>query len=144
MLVYSGARLIAGEWNYYDLMRFLYQIDAADNLFPSIHCLVSWLCWIGVRRRLDLPAIYRHFSLAAAVAVCISTMTTRQHVLADVFGGVFLAEFCYFLAGRLLLSALYCTMQNYILKNVNIIFAPLIFPSAQKICSYLHAPFPAA
>ena len=26
------------------LMQFIYWIDAPTNLFPSIHCLVSWLC----------------------------------------------------------------------------------------------------
>lgn len=44
-------------------MRLLYWIDAADNLFPSIHCLVSWLCWIGVRRRRDIPYGYSFFHL---------------------------------------------------------------------------------
>lgn len=87
-----------GLWD--RLMRFLYQVDAADNLFPSIHCLVSWLCWIGVRRRSDIPFFYRWFSLAAALAVCISTLTTRQHVIVDVVGGVLLAELCYLLAGQ--------------------------------------------
>ncbi len=30
-------------------MRILYQMDSPTNLFPSIHCLVSWLCFLGVR-----------------------------------------------------------------------------------------------
>lgn len=90
---------IAGETIWDSLMKLLYRMDAADNLFPSIHCLVSWLCWIGVRKRRDIPATYRYFSLAAAIAVCISTLTTRQHVIMDVAGGVLLAEVCYFAAG---------------------------------------------
>lgn len=80
------------------LMKFLYRVDTPDNLFPSIHCLVSWLCWIGVRKRKDINIIYRYFSLAAAVAVCISTITTRQHVIADVISGVLLAELCYYIS----------------------------------------------
>ena len=32
-----------GLWNW--LMEFVYSVDAADNLFPSIHCLVSWFCY---------------------------------------------------------------------------------------------------
>lgn len=107
-----------GLWN--SLMLFLYQVDAADNLFPSIHCLVSWLCWIGVRKRPDIPTPYRWFSLAAAVAVCISTLTTRQHVLADVFGGIFLAEFCYFLSGISALHRRYTAVLQYILSFVQI------------------------
>lgn len=81
------------------LMKFLYRIDNADNLFPSIHCLVSWLCWIGVKNRKELPAWYRYFSLMAAIAVCISTLTTRQHVIVDVIAGVSLAEISYYISG---------------------------------------------
>lgn len=90
---------IIGETVWDTLMKMLYSVDAADNLFPSIHCLVSWLCWIGVRRQKDIPVFYRYFSLAMAMAVCISTLTTRQHVIADVVGGVVLAEVSYILAG---------------------------------------------
>ena len=41
---------IVGSDIWAQLMRFLYSMDAADNLFPSIHCLVSWMCFIGLRR----------------------------------------------------------------------------------------------
>ena len=80
-------------------MKLLYSIDAADNLFPSIHCLNSWLCWVGIRKDKAVPAVYRCLSLVLAVAVCISTLTTRQHVIADVISGVFLAEVCYCITG---------------------------------------------
>ena len=41
-----------------------------------------------------------------AVAVCLSTLTIRQHVLMDVVGGILLSELCYWVAGsRKLLSA---------------------------------------
>ena len=98
---------VPGNTVWEHLMRFLYRIDAADNLFPSIHCLVSWFCWIGVRRRKEIPFAYRWFSFAAAAAVCLSTLTTRQHVIADVAGGILLAEACYFIAGYSKISAMY-------------------------------------
>ena len=90
---------VTGETFWDMLMRMLYSIDSADNLFPSVHCLVSWLCWVGIRKRKDIPALYRHFSLVAAVAVCIATLTTRQHVIADVIGGILLAEGSYLITG---------------------------------------------
>lgn len=80
------------------LVRALYILDAPVNLFPSIHCLNSWLCWASAR---DIPAFsrgYKAFALCAAVAVCISTLTLRQHVLLDVAGGILLAEVCWRLA----------------------------------------------
>ena len=85
-----------GFWN--QVMLFVYQMDAADNLFPSIHCLVSWFCYIGLRGRKEVPRWYRGVSCLLAVLVCISTLTTKQHVIIDVFGGVLLAEVCYRIA----------------------------------------------
>lgn len=84
-----------GFWN--QAMLFLYRTDAADNLFPSIHCLVSWFCYIGLRGRKEIPKWYRSLSCLLAILVCISTLTTKQHVVLDVFGGVFLAEVCYWI-----------------------------------------------
>lgn len=100
------------------LMKFLYQIDAASNLFPSIHCAVSWLCWIGVRGRKHISFLYRVFTFAAAVAVCIATLTTRQHVLADVIGGVALAEICYIAAGYPKVCAIYSAILSWLTAKV--------------------------
>ena len=85
-----------GFWN--QVVAALYAVDAADNLFPSIHCLVSWFCYIGLRGRRDVPKWYRGVSCLLAVLVCISTLTTKQHVIVDVIGGVLLAEICYAIA----------------------------------------------
>ena len=107
---------IFGETIWDNLVKMLYRIDAADNLFPSIHCLVSWFCWIGVRKRKEIPCIYRYFSLIAAVAVCISTLTTRQHVIYDVVGGILIAEGCYFLSGFLRVRRLYSFILSALSK----------------------------
>lgn len=71
-----------GFWNH--MLALLYQMDAADNLFPSIHCLNSWFCYIAVRGRREIPRWYQRFSFWAALAVFVSTLTTKQHVIADV------------------------------------------------------------
>lgn len=47
--------------------RFLYGVDAADNLFPSIHCLVSWFCYLGIRSVPDIPKWYKNTSCILAV-----------------------------------------------------------------------------
>ncbi len=93
----SGA---GAGWTVELLMGFVYSVDAADNLFPSIHCLVSWFCYIGIRGKKEIPAWYRGASCVMAVLVCISTLTTKQHVLVDVFGGVALAELCFVIGKR--------------------------------------------
>ncbi len=83
------------------LMKMTYQVDSADNLLPSIHCFVSWLCWIAVRRHDRIPGWYRYLSLIIALAVCISTLTVKQHVVADVVTGILLAEISYVITGLL-------------------------------------------
>lgn len=94
-----------GVWN--ALMRFLYWIDSPENLFPSIHCLTSWFCYIGIRGRKNVSVFYRGFSLLFALAVCVSTLTTKQHVILDVVGGVALAELSYWIAGHTGLAGWY-------------------------------------
>jgi membrane-associated phospholipid phosphatase len=75
-----------------ELMRFLYRTDAADNLFPSIHCLTSWFSFLAVRKNKAVSGWYRWTSLGIAVMICFSTLTTKQHVIWDVIAGVALAE----------------------------------------------------
>ena len=94
-----------GFWN--QMLALLYQMDAADNLFPSIHCLNSWFCYIAVRGRREIPRWYQRFSFWAALAVFVSTLTTKQHVIADVIGGALLAEVTWQIAGRTHLGAWY-------------------------------------
>lgn len=77
------------------LMRFLYWVDSPDNLFPSLHCLVSWFCVIAVRKNKAVPLWYKLFTVLFTLAVCICTLTTKQHVFVDTFTGVILAELCY-------------------------------------------------
>lgn len=94
-----------GFWN--RVVQGLYAADAADNLFPSIHCLTSWFCYIGLRGNRDIPRWYQTFSFWAAVAVFLSTLTTKQHVVVDVFGGVGLASFCYWITGHTSFARIY-------------------------------------
>ncbi len=89
------------------MMTWLYRIDAADNLFPSIHCLTSWFCFIAVRENKRIPKWYTVLSALMAVSICISTLTTKQHVLVDVFAGIGLAEGSYWFVGKSGLSKWY-------------------------------------
>jgi membrane-associated phospholipid phosphatase len=73
-------------------LRLVYTLDAPRNLFPSIHCLDSWLCFGGLRGRQEVSKGYQAFSCVFALLVCLSTLLTRQHVIADVLAGVLLAE----------------------------------------------------
>lgn len=80
------------------MLLFIYSVDAPTKLFPSIHCLVSWFCFIGIRGRKNIPKLYRIFSCVFALLVCASTQFTKQHYIVDVIGGILLAEGTYYLA----------------------------------------------
>lgn len=84
--------IIDGNTVWDELMRLLYRVDAADNLFPSIHCLTSQFCFIAVRNNQKIPRWYQAASFLITAGICISTLTTKQHVLIDVIAGVLLAE----------------------------------------------------
>ena len=79
-----------------------YKMDSADNLLPSIHCFISYLCWVGVRGNTAIPKWYRIASFIMAVSVCISTLTVKQHVIADTIAGILLAEISFFISSRLI------------------------------------------
>lgn len=99
-------------------MRFLFWIDRADNLFPSIHCSMSWLCWLWVRGKREIPLFWRLASFVFAAAVCFSTLTTRQHVFVDVIGGILLAEACWAIAANEKISGVYTRAMEKLLDTL--------------------------
>ncbi len=82
------------------LLRIVYELDAADNLFPSVHCLVSYFCWRGLLWCPSVGRGYRTFSLVAAILVFLSTVLTKQHVFLDIIGAVAVAEFSIWLSKK--------------------------------------------
>ena len=83
-----------------NLMRFVYGIDEPVNLFPSIHCLVSWMSFLGIRKSRKVPAWYKVFSCVFAILVMASTQFTKQHYIVDVISGVAVAQLCMALSCR--------------------------------------------
>ena len=95
-----------GEGIWSGLLELVYRMDPPTNLFPSIHCLASWLCFAVLRRQQEIPRWYRVCCGIMAILICISTVAVRQHVLADVAGGILLAEGAWAAAGALKIPAL--------------------------------------
>ena len=82
----------------------IYRMDAPDNLFPSVHCLESWLCFRTSFRIKKAPRWYPAAGFFFTAAVCASTVLVKQHVLVDIPAGIALAELGLFAAGRILPS----------------------------------------
>lgn len=79
------------------LTSIIYSVDKPYNLFPSIHCLASWMCYIGMRGNKNIPWWYRATTMIFALLICASTQFTKQHYILDVVAGIVIAEFCYFI-----------------------------------------------
>ena len=82
------------------LAAFIYSMDRPTNLLPSMHCYVSWILWLSVRRQPEVPRNYRRFCLFSSALICLSTQTLKQHYLADLLAGIALAELFFYAAGR--------------------------------------------
>lgn len=89
---------IVGDGLTNSLVNLIYTLDSPTNLFPSIHCLVSWLCFIGIRDRKNVPKWFKAITCIYAFLVFISVVTLKQHVVVDIFAGIILAEVCYYIS----------------------------------------------
>ena len=85
------------EW----LVRFIYQMDAPVNLFPSIHCLESWCAIHAAFTMKKMPNWYRLVTVVMSLGVFASTLFIKQHVILDMFVGIAVFEVGYFDAGKI-------------------------------------------
>lgn len=116
--------VIEGNSIWEELMRLLYHVDAADNLFPSMHCLTSAFCFIAVRGNEKVPKWYKTASFLMAASICVSTLTTRQHVLIDVIAGVALSE----------LSWLFVEKSGFSRRYMDVILKMDIRTAKRRMC----------
>lgn len=120
-LVYPTTNIrpdITGTSLWDELIRFLYRVDAADNLFPSIHCLTSYFCFIAVRNNKKIPRWYQVLSLFITISICLSTLTTKQHVLIDVAAGVLLAEISWLFVDKSGFSRWYANILTKVYRRI--------------------------
>ena len=83
------------------LVALLYRIDSPDNLFPSIHCLESWICFRSGRKMKKAPSWYGNLAAVAMILIFASTQLLKQHVLLDVAGAIAAGEMGLLLAHKL-------------------------------------------
>lgn len=66
----------------------LRSIDPARNLFPSLHVSLSALSCLSIA---EIKPRLRWILAAVLILVCLSVVTTKQHLVLDVVGGLSLA-----------------------------------------------------
>lgn len=83
------------------ILAFIYGIicaaDAPLNLFPSVHCMVAFLCMACTKRAEGVPRWYAYMSAIMCVLVCASTVFVKQHFVMDVLGGVALGAAAWYI-----------------------------------------------
>lgn len=82
------------------LVNSIYLLDPAINLFPSIHCLESWMCFRGSQKLKKVSNWYLIGQFIFAVLVFLSTIFVRQHVWIDIIGGFLAVEVGLFIARK--------------------------------------------
>ena len=75
-----------------DWMRFLYRVDSPTNLCPSLHVVISYLCWRGTMGCRKIPKWYTWFNLAFLILVCFSILFVKQHYVLDIVAAVVVTE----------------------------------------------------
>lgn len=91
---------IAGNGIFESLTQWIYDIDAPNNLFPSIHCLESFFVFRGAIGVKKVPKWYIFFMFGFSVCVFASTVLVKQHILLDIVGAIAAGEIG-FLVSRL-------------------------------------------
>jgi membrane-associated phospholipid phosphatase len=77
-----------GAW----LLRGVHHFDPTTNCFPSAHCAIAVYAAIGLRFARSRWLFV--WGIVTAALICISTVMTRQHYVADVASGAVLAALC--------------------------------------------------
>ena len=104
-----------GIWEY--LVALIYRMDAADNLFPSIHCLESWICFRGAFYLKKMPGWYKWIMLVFSIGVFASTVCIKQHVVVDIAGAIAVAELGLFLSRKYQLGRIFDAIEVRLYKR---------------------------
>lgn len=84
--------VISGTDLFSKMVSYIYQADPAINLFPSIHCLDSWICFRSSFNREYFSPGYSFAMGIFTAFVILSTVFIKQHVIIDALGALAVAE----------------------------------------------------
>lgn len=84
--------VITGNSIWETMTKWVYFMDEPVNLFPSIHCLESWICFRGAMHLKKIPKCYKYIMFIFSIFVFLSTVLVKQHVFWDILGGILVVE----------------------------------------------------
>jgi len=81
--------------------QFIYNVDRPINLFPSLHCLESWICFRTSLMMKKKNIWYISVQFIFTLLVFASTVFVKQHFFVDIIAGVVVAEIGIFISSKL-------------------------------------------
>ncbi len=83
---------LAGNDIFSILTRYIFDRDEPNNLFPSIHCLESYVVSRSATVNKKLPISVKVIMWVFSILVFMSTVLLKQHFIVDFFGAVAVVE----------------------------------------------------
>ena len=102
---------ITGNAPWDHLTMLIYSIDTPDCLFPSLHCLESYICFRGAILSERMPRWYTWVTGIFTLMVFASTVLIKQHFLVDILAGVIVGEIGLLISHFLLKKKVYYGKQ---------------------------------
>lgn len=93
------------------LVNLIYQMDSPqmpNNLFPSMHCLISWNIFYVIRKNKNFQFSIRLSITILVMLICLSTQFIKQHYIVDFIMGVIISEVVMLITTRLNLGKFFC------------------------------------
>lgn len=95
----------------------VYSFDTPTNCFPSMHCLFAYLVFRQSLRTPDAKTWFKVFCGVCAALICLSTLFVKQHVIADVIGGIFFGELAFALGQKLPVWKIFIKINKKLLQS---------------------------
>lgn len=95
----------------------VYSFDTPTNCFPSMHCLFAYFVFRQSLRTPDAKTWFKVFCGVCAALICLSTLFVKQHVIADVIGGIFCGELAFALGQKLPVWKIFIKINKKLLQS---------------------------
>lgn len=99
------------------VLSLVYFFDTPTNCFPSMHCLFAYLVFRQSLRTPDAKTWFKVFCGVCAALICLSTLFVKQHVIADVIGGIFFGELAFALGQKLPVWKIFIKINKKLLQS---------------------------
>ncbi|MDL2235522.1 hypothetical protein LJC07_05120 [Christensenellaceae bacterium OttesenSCG-928-L17] len=82
------------------LLRFVYANDEPTNACPSLHCMLSWVCMLGLWHIYYGNILPMAGLVLLVFALCVSTLLVKQQYFLGVLTGIGIAQASFLLANN--------------------------------------------